>query len=274
MTLNETPSYYDILDISSDASPQEVRDAYIRIKATYNRDSVALYSMVDTEERESTLNTIEEAYAVLSNPEKRRVYDQNFGFLNNAENPFAREEDKAPPSNVISIDRVPPMENLPEGDQFLIPPITDFNPPLRPHAIVNETPEPTPPQPPTPPSIVVHKLEISDPAPSKPAGGRTDTRLLTPELDTALVEAVEMETEWKGNFIKRIREAYRISIEEMSAITKVSKTYVIAIEEDNYSKLPAPVYVRGFVSQIAKVLKLPNDRVANAYLARMVRRKT
>jgi cytoskeletal protein RodZ len=54
----------------------------------------------------------------------------------------------------------------------------------------------------------------------------------------------------------------------MSAQTKLSKTYIIAIEEENYKKLPAPVFVRGFLVQIARILKLPSDKILASYLER------
>src|SRR4051812_35720846 len=119
-------SYYDLLDIASDASPQEVREAYIRSKATYARDNLALYSLVNTEEREEALKKIEEAYFILSHPEKRKQYDQRFGFIQPMENPFTtggdsnhEPIDSEPfPNNVISIDRVPPMESTFNSDSL------------------------------------------------------------------------------------------------------------------------------------------------------------
>jgi cytoskeletal protein RodZ len=54
----------------------------------------------------------------------------------------------------------------------------------------------------------------------------------------------------------------------MANITKVSKSYILAIEDENFPKLPAPVFMRGFVTQMAKVLRLPHDQVAAAYMAR------
>src|SRR4051812_26547550 len=108
MPLNDNLTHYDILDIPSDASPHEVREAYIRIKATYNRDSIALYSLISQEEREETLKNIEEAFQILSNPEKRRQYDENYGLLSAVENPFAGRTEEKLPRNVVSIDRVPP----------------------------------------------------------------------------------------------------------------------------------------------------------------------
>jgi len=52
-------------------------------------------------------------------------------------------------------------------------------------------------------------------------------------------------------------------------MTKVSKMYLQAIESEDYDHLPAPVYVRGFVFQYAKCLKLKPENVANSYVARM-----
>ena len=47
MTLNdEAPTLYEVLDLTPDASAQEVREAYLRTKAAYGKDSVALYSLI------------------------------------------------------------------------------------------------------------------------------------------------------------------------------------------------------------------------------------
>lgn len=87
-------------------------------------------------------------------------------------------------------------------------------------------------------------------------------------LDSALLQEIQQETEWKGTFLRKIRDARKVSVEEIADFTKISKSYILAVEEDNYSKLPAAVYLRGFVTQISKFLKLPHDKVASAYMAR------
>ena len=43
------------------------------------------------------------------------------------------------------------------------------------------------------------------------------------------------------------------------------------LEEEAFEKLPAAVFVRGFIVQIAKSLKLPPDQVAPAYMSRYKR---
>ena len=55
----------------------------------------------------------------------------------------------------------------------------------------------------------------------------------------------------------------------MAEMTKVSKTYIKAIEASDYDKLPAEVYARGFVYQYAKCLRLNPDLVATSYIALM-----
>ncbi len=42
----------------------------------------------------------------------------------------------------------------------------------------------------------------------------------------------------------------------------------MAIEEENFPKLPAAVYLRGFLTQVSKYLKLPHSAVVQAYIAR------
>lgn len=87
----------------------------------------------------------------------------------------------------------------------------------------------------------------------------TDTKILV-ELDEA--------QEWTGDLIKKMRELQHLSIEELSQSTKISKTYLKAIENEEFHKLPAPVYIRGFVTQLSKILKLPHETVAAHYMER------
>lgn len=82
------------------------------------------------------------------------------------------------------------------------------------------------------------------------------------EMDRKIREA----TDFSGQFLKEIREYKNVSIERMAEMTRISKTHINAIENDDVSKLPAEVYTRGYVYQIAKVLKLNPDQVASSYL--------
>ena len=85
-------------------------------------------------------------------------------------------------------------------------------------------------------------------------------------------ENSEMETrirdcnEWTGKFLKEVREYKQVSIDRMAEMTRISKTHITAMENEDVSKLPADVYVRGYVYQYAKVLKLNPEGVASSFI--------
>jgi flagellar biosynthesis protein FlhG len=72
-----------------------------------------------------------------------------------------------------------------------------------------------------------------------------------------------------GRFIREARERMGLSFQDIAAATKIGMHYLRAIEEENYVDLPEPVYVKGFLREIARILELDADRVAAAYLRRM-----
>jgi curved DNA-binding protein CbpA len=63
--------YYRTLGVHPDASPEEIRTAYHRLARTCHPD---VSGLPDSEERMKEINA---AYAVLSDPEKRREYDHS-----------------------------------------------------------------------------------------------------------------------------------------------------------------------------------------------------
>jgi len=89
------------------------------------------------------------------------------------------------------------------------------------------------------------------------------------EENSEMEERISQGEEFTGEFLKEIREYKNVDILRLSELTKVSKTYLKHIEEESISKLPAMVYVRGFVYQYAKCLKLNPELVATSYLNRI-----
>lgn len=65
--------YYDILGVEKDASLEEIKKAYRGLALKHHPDRVQADQKKEAEER---FKEISEAYAVLSDPEKRAVYDQ------------------------------------------------------------------------------------------------------------------------------------------------------------------------------------------------------
>lgn len=66
--------YYEILGVPRDASPEEIKRAYRELVQKYHPDKY--YGKPEYEEMNEKFKKINEAYQVLSDPEKRRMYDQ------------------------------------------------------------------------------------------------------------------------------------------------------------------------------------------------------
>ena len=81
-----------------------------------------------------------------------------------------------------------------------------------------------------------------------------------PELDE--------QTEYTGDLMRQIREARGLELDDIANRTKISITYLKAMEEENFLATPAPVYLRGFIKTVARELRLDVPRVAETYMAR------
>lgn len=253
---NDNKNYYEVLEVPTTASLQDIHNAYRRAKNAYSGDSVALYSLMTNHECEAILQQIEEAYSILGVPEKRREYDKVRGF-NQAHTPegFIEEinnrPEYAPRSGLTdllsqtqnhaqthaqthhhSITQQPSMENMQQNQE-------DFQ--------YNQIHSPK------------NEVAISKVAAYKKFG-------LNYQIDPEFEQEIENSTEYTGPFLQKIREYKGVTVERMSDMTKISKTYIRNIESDNHPNLPAEVYTRGFVYQYAKCLKLNPDLVATSYL--------
>lgn len=70
-------SYYETLEVREDASAEEIERAYRKAKSLYSDESVALYSLYTSEEKEQKLLELSDIFSTLSDPGKRRSYDEH-----------------------------------------------------------------------------------------------------------------------------------------------------------------------------------------------------
>jgi curved DNA-binding protein CbpA len=68
-------NFYDLLEISPSATPEEILKAYERARALYGAGSLAAYTLLSPEEGAALARRIEEAGDVLIDPEARAGYD-------------------------------------------------------------------------------------------------------------------------------------------------------------------------------------------------------
>ena len=69
-----------------------------------------------------------------------------------------------------------------------------------------------------------------------------------------------------SEIIKNERETKRLNIEDLSSQTNIPEKIIIALEDSDFSSLPAPVYVRGYLKKIAKSLDLNANELWELFL--------
>jgi hypothetical protein len=245
MMREESPSLYEILDVPEAASGEEIERAYRIAAATYQPGSTAVYSVFTDEESAGLLRQVERAYRVLSNPGTRRDYDSGrcaapvprFGGRppRLADLAGAAAAIKLPPPDAQPPDPQPPELRPPDAAplEAAAAPAPELG------SQAGAEPEPSPrPLPPAPPPLPPADLGV-------PPDGVYD-----------------------GAILQRVRVSRGIELEEVSGVTKINANYIRYIEGNRYELLPAPVYVKGFVREIARALRLDPVRVSETYMAR------
>ncbi len=183
---------YRALEVSPRATPHEIHQAYELAKRTYGGESLATYSLFGPDERQAVLAKVEDAYRVLSDPQRRREYDLR-----------------------LAAAAVPPPANQPvQGG----------------HGASADVPEPKARE--TPPAIAIPDLVL-------------------------------------GRDLRRIRDELGVTLQSIANQTRINITYLQYLEDDNHGKLPHPVYVRSYLVQYARVLRLDAELLVKNYLKGM-----
>ncbi len=89
------------------------------------------------------------------------------------------------------------------------------------------------------------------------------------DIPTSLPEGLELneETVFTGALLQEIREHRDVDLRDMSNHTKISLMNLRYLEQMQYEELPAPVYIRGFLKEYARFLRLPGKQVADTYMS-------
>ena len=68
-----------------------------------------------------------------------------------------------------------------------------------------------------------------------------------------------------GEILRRAREAKGLSLAQVEEVTRIRSAYLQALEEEDYQRLPPPVYVKGFLKNYALFLDLNPQQVLALY---------
>jgi len=246
-------NYYEVLEVQEQALPHEIHKAYTRAKATYSTENPALYSMFSPEEARELLRLIEEAYSVLGNPGLRKSYDELR--LRGERSPYVAlvAPNHAPVPHMPPPTAAPLPPFNPAAETFMDPrqlanehrALPDFN---APHSIGEGSAQPAP----------IGKTQVPE--------GVGRTQLSTYKIDNSFEQELKDTAEFDGSVLRRTRLYKNVSIDRLSESTRISRTYLMAVETNDYKSLPAAVFTRGFIVQIARILCLNESQVSSSYI--------
>jgi cytoskeleton protein RodZ len=116
--------------------------------------------------------------------------------------------------------------------------------------------------------------QISDPQTPTLTGDTYSMQPSTPETATPHIEEtpsieetpiVTLPGSGCGNVLKAAREMQGLSIHDVSSQLRLGPKQILAIEQDDFDKLPQPSIVRGFIRNYAKLLNIDVTPVIAAY---------
>ena len=72
-----------------------------------------------------------------------------------------------------------------------------------------------------------------------------------------------------GAKLRRERLLRQISLEEISEATKIRRSLLQALEEENYKALPEEIFIRGFIMAYAEHLGIDGSQIVDRYIAQV-----
>jgi len=328
-------NYYKILDIPDNADSSEIEKAYTKLKNLITKNSVSLYSILPSSEKETFLRDIEEAYQTLKIPERRSLYDLKLKGLADSYRPESADQISRQLTFEFASEAFTFLDYTKKNEDIYIDAIdrirSDYllessGPSIK---IIEGVQEKTEDE-------TLEDIDTANPSIQTIPERKTDAedmnrvgsedekgleKISTPQEQASSIEAIEKtepvviqsqntgqvssevpenayspqttetpatsiqkevseneckdkiiideNSEFSGSFLKRIRESMGITIKDIARITKISTANITNIEEERYGDLPALVYVKGYLAQIAKCLNLRSDIVVRSYLQRM-----
>ena len=294
-------TWYEVLDVARDADHATLLSAYERALALVEGRHLAGYFLLDPRAIAVAKADIEAAFAILGDDERRSAYDRSLVGDDVDARPTTTSSSSTTTTSSSSTTSTtptttsppvttttPPRTSTPPTLRFLAPVEDGARVAKRLHGIAFAVPktdvgepimdEPTDvPRPAAPPALVATATVLPTatmPAPG-PLAATSDVprRIEIPQTATPTPppSLFTLDGEVNGQTIRRIREARRLSIEELAEATKIRHPYLQAIEEQDLEALPSRVYLRGFLTQIARVLRVDKVRLADDYLAFIAR---
>jgi len=230
---NNKLSYYEILDLTENATRKEIVEAYQKAKGIYGKDSMAVYSLYSNEDSTEMLNLIDEAYQVLINPQRREIYNKehNINSHRSVVNIFFDKPGEIKRAFV----ETPNFKRMPEND------ISEESPEINKEAFKAY--------------VSISKQDMTPTLPDY-------------KSDDEMEIKIKAEDNFYGDFFAEVRSYKNMSLGYVSNKTKVPIYHIEAVEREDYSALPARVYTIGFLKTYSRLLGFDQEKASKAYIER------
>lgn len=273
------PSFYERLSVPDGASEQQIREGYHRTLAKLVKKlRKARQSGGDAALVEGERDQVREAFEVLTDPVRRRRYDLlRRRDEDGLEGPLADALEPAlvDPTAAAAVEVVRALTTLEVGEPFTSPEVERTEP--TPPPIHTPTPSMAPPSisMPTPraPSAVslLSQQEREDRAQAAVAPTPPPVISIVPHTPPQPrqpdLAGVARNLGHDGRYIAQVRATKGIDLDALSNETKIAQRYLTAIEENAFERLPAPVFVRGYLREIAGALGIDEGALVDGYMA-------
>jgi curved DNA-binding protein CbpA len=258
----DKPNLYLVLDLMPGVSHNDILHAYNRAINTYADNSLAGYSLLDSDSATTILEDIEKAFSVLGNPSKRREYDIEMGYHTWNDEGGASAGHKQQSSGPVNPGFAPVVRS--KGSTiFESNEVEGLNVGLSLTSFAGS--EAAAPQKEAPARSVI------------PMKAPTTVQHSAPEKDNRFEPNPEFEDKIKnctsvdGAFLRTLRVYRGYSVDSLAHRTKLGSSHVQIVENEGpESDLPAAVYLRGHVFLICQTLGLPDaQKLATGYVDRL-----
>ena len=102
------------------------------------------------------------------------------------------------------------------------------------------------------------------------AANRFAARAFLPEVQESIADILSSSDLGSGEQLKKIRKCNGVEVDEVSERTKISPEYVVAFENNDFQKLPALVYAKGFLKSYLTYLGVRDGKnMIDAFFERL-----
>ena len=241
-------NYYQILEVQKTASLVEIRYAYEGKLEETQLEAFAAYSLLPEEETEEKLLHFSQAFMTLANPVARAKYDDELqqGMVSVEMQPVTKKghltkikKSVRVKTKTVPLPLIPPKKAKAEKE------------------------------------IEIKKSVIRNIVEESHAERLGNYQKLSAKNELAEESLEEFYSTFKthggklsynGTILQQIRKIKSVTLEELAQITCIRKTYLRAIEDENFSKFTSEIYLKGYLLCYIEALQLPKEQVLSDYV--------